>query len=217
VNLIRIAIQALAAVMGGTQSLHTNSMDEALALPSEKAARLALRTQQVIAHESGAASTTDPLGGSYFIEQLTDETEAAAYAYFRKVEDLGGVIPAIEDGFFQREIAEASFRFQSEVEAGGRVIVGVNRYEDPDEREVEILKIDAALEQKQIDRVQALRARRDSAAVESALARLKRDAAETDTNLMPAIIDASRAYATMGEMCDALRETWGVWRETPVF
>ena len=130
---------------------------------------------------------------------------------------LGGVLAGIEENFFQREIADASFRFQSEVEAGDRVIVGVNRFEDPNEREIEILKIDAALEQKQIDRVQALRARRDSATVESALARLKQDAAGADTNLMPAIVDASRAYVTMGEMCDALRETWGVWRETPVF
>jgi methylmalonyl-CoA mutase N-terminal domain/subunit len=217
VNIVRTALEALAAVLGGCQSLHTNSFDEALALPTEHAVKLALRTQQVIAHETGVASTIDPLGGSYYLEDLTNRLEQEAYDYFARIRDLGGVVEAIKENFFQREIAEASFRFQSEVEAGGRVIVGVNRYEDPDEREVEILKIDAALEQKQIDRVQALRARRDSAAVESALARLKRDAAETDTNLMPAIIDASRAYATMGEMCDALRETWGVWRETPVF
>jgi methylmalonyl-CoA mutase N-terminal domain/subunit len=217
VNIVRTALEALAAVLGGCQSLHTNSFDEALALPTEHAVKLALRTQQVIAHETGVASTIDPLGGSYYLEDLTNRLEQEAYDYFARIRDLGGVVEAIKENFFQREIAEASFRFQSEVEAGDRVIVGVNRYEDPDEREVEILKIDAALEQKQIDRVQALRARRDSAAVESALARLKRDAAEADTNLMPAIIDASRAYVTMGEMCDALRESWGVWRETPVF
>ena len=217
VNIVRTALEALAAVLGGCQSLHTNSFDEALALPTEHAVKLALRTQQVIAHETGVASTIDPLGGSYYLEDLTNRLEQEAYDYFARIRDLGGVVEAIKENFFQREIADASFRFQSEVEAGDRVIVGVNRFEDPNEREIEILKIDAALEQKQIDRVQALRARRDSATVESALARLKQDAAGADTNLMPAIVDASRAYVTMGEMCDALRETWGVWRETPVF
>jgi methylmalonyl-CoA mutase N-terminal domain/subunit len=217
VNIVRTALEALAAVLGGCQSLHTNSFDEALALPTEHAVKLALRTQQVIAHETGVASTIDPLGGSYYLEDLTNRLEQEAYDYFARIRDLGGVVEAIKENFFQREIAEASFRYQSEVEAGDRVIVGVNRFEDPDERQVEILKIDAALEQKQIDRVQALRARRDSAASESALARLKQDASEADTNLMPAIIDASRAYVTMGEMCDSLRDVWGVWRETPVF
>jgi methylmalonyl-CoA mutase, N-terminal domain len=204
-------------VLGGCQSLHTNSFDEALALPTEHAVKLALRTQQVIAHETGVASTIDPLGGSYYIEDLTNRLEQEAYEYFGRIRELGGVVAAIKENFFQREIAEASFRFQSEVEAGRRVIVGVNRYEDPNEREVEILKIDAALERKQVERVQGLRSRRDSAAVESALGRLKADAATEDTNLMPAIIEASRAYVTMGEMCDGLREVWGVWRETPVF
>ena len=217
VNIVRTALEALAAVLGGCQSLHTNSFDEALALPTEHAVKLALRTQQVIAHETGVASTIDPLGGSYYLEDLTNRLEQEAYDYFGRIRDLGGVVEAIKENFFQREIAEASFRFQSEVESGDRVIVGVNRFEDTDERELEILKIDAALERKQIERVQALRARRDSAAVSSALARLKQGADEADTNLMPAIIDASRAYVTMGEMCDALRETWGVWRETPVF
>jgi methylmalonyl-CoA mutase N-terminal domain/subunit len=217
VNIVRTALEALAAVLGGCQSLHTNSFDEALALPTEHAVKLALRTQQVIAHETGVASTIDPLGGSYYLEDLTNRLEQEAYDYFARIRDLGGVVEAIKENFFQREIAEASFRFQSEVESGERVIVGVNRYEDPDEREIEILKIDAALERKQIERVQTLRARRDSAAVEAALARLKQEAATAATNLMPAIIDASRAYVTMGEMCDALRETWGVWRETPVF
>src|SRR5215211_4073578 len=217
VNIVRTALEALAAVLGGCQSLHTNSFDEALALPTEHAVKLALRTQQVIAHETGVASTIDPLGGSYYLEDLTNRLEQEAYDYFGRIRDLGGVVESIKENFFQREIAEASFRFQSEVESGDRVIVGVNRFADADERELEILKIDAALEQKQIDRVQALRARRDSAAAEAALARLKRESAEADTNLMPAIIDASRAYLTMGEMCDALRETWGVWRETPVF
>jgi methylmalonyl-CoA mutase N-terminal domain/subunit len=217
VNIVRTALEALAAVLGGTQSLHTNSFDEALALPTEHAVKLALRTQQVIAHETGVASTIDPLGGSYFLEDLTSKLEAEAYDYFDRIRKLGGVIPAIKENFFQREIAEASFRFQSEVERGERVIVGVNRYQDPDEKPIEILHIDAALERKQIERVQGLRGRRDSAAVETALARLKEDAAVDGRNLMPAIVEASRAYGTMGEMCDALRDVWGVWRETPVF
>jgi methylmalonyl-CoA mutase, N-terminal domain len=217
VNIVRTALEALAAVLGGCQSLHTNSFDEALALPTEHAVKLALRTQQVIAHETGVVNTIDPLGGSYYLEDLTNRLEQEAYDYFGRIRELGGVVEAIKENFFQREIAEASFRFQNEVESGRRVIVGVNRFEDADEREVEILKIDAALERKQIERVQALRARRDAAAAESALARLKADAKTDDRNLMPAIIDASRAYVTMGEMCDALRETWGVWRETPVF
>jgi methylmalonyl-CoA mutase, N-terminal domain len=216
VNLIRTAIEALAAVLGGTQSLHTNSFDEALALPTENAVRLALRTQQVIAHEIGAVNTIDPLGGSYYLEQLTSELERQAYEYFDRIEKLGGVIPAIEDNFMQREIAEASYRYQSEVEAGQRIIVGVNRYALDEEAPVEILRIDPALETKQIERVRAVRAGRDSAAVEQALGRLKADA-EGDTNLMPAIVDAARLYVTMGEMCDVLREAWGVWRETPVF
>src|SRR6184192_1147702 len=173
VNLIRTAIEALAAVLGGTQSLHTNSFDEALALPTEHAVRLALRTQQVIAHETGVVNTIDPLGGSYYLEQLTNELERQAYDYFDRIEKLGGVVEAIKENFFQREIAEASFRYQSEVEARERVVVGVNRYELEDERQVEILKIDPALEGQQIERVQALRTRRDSGAAESALAQLK--------------------------------------------
>jgi methylmalonyl-CoA mutase N-terminal domain/subunit len=217
VNIVRTALEALAAVLGGTQSLHTNSFDEALALPTEHAVKLALRTQQVIAHEAGVTNTIDPLGGSYYVEELTNRLEAEANDYFGRIRELGGVVAAIKENFFQREIAEASFRYQNEVESGRRVIVGVNRYEDPDEKEIEILKIDQALESKQVERVRALRAGRDSAAVEASLARLKRDAASEDTNLMPAIIDASKAYVTMGEMCDVLRDVWGVWRETPVF
>jgi len=217
VNIVRTAIEALAAVLGGTQSLHTNSFDEALALPTEEAARLALRTQQVIAHETGVVSSADPLGGSYHVEQLTNELERQAYDYFERIEELGGVIPAIEQNFQQREIAEASFRYQSEVERGERVVVGVNRYEQQDEQPIEILRIDPALEQKQIERVQAVRASRDSAVAEGALARLKDDAAHDDRNLMEPIMAASRAYVTMGEMCEALRDVWGTWRETPVF
>jgi methylmalonyl-CoA mutase, N-terminal domain len=217
VNLIRTAIEALAAVLGGTQSLHTNSFDEALALPTEHAVRLALRTQQVIAHETGVVNTIDPLGGSYYLEQLTSELERQAYDYFDRIEELGGVIPAIEQNFMQREIADASFRYQSEVERGERVVVGVNRYEVEEEQPVEILRIDPALERKQIERVQAVRERRDAAAAEAALAKLKEDAAHDDRNLMEPMMAASRAYVTMGEMCEALREVWGTWRETPVF
>jgi methylmalonyl-CoA mutase N-terminal domain/subunit len=217
VNLIRTAIEALAAVLGGTQSLHTNSFDEALALPTEHAVRLALRTQQVIAHETGVVNTIDPLGGSYYLEQLTNELERQAYDYFERIEELGGVIPAIEQNFMQREIAEASFRYQSEVERGERVVVGVNRYEVEEEQPIEILRIDPALERKQIERVQAVRERRDAPAAEAAVARLKEDAAHADRNLMEPIMAASRAYVTMGEMCEALREVWGTWRETPVF
>jgi methylmalonyl-CoA mutase N-terminal domain/subunit len=217
VNVVRTALEALAAVLGGTQSLHTNSFDEALALPTENAVRIALRTQQVIAHESGVANVIDPLGGSYFLEALTDELERQAYDYFRRIEELGGVIPAIEDNFFQREIADASFRYQSEVERGERVIVGVNRYELEDEPEPEILRVDPALEQRQIERVQAVRARRDAARVERRLAELEAAAARDDVNLMPVIVDAARDYVTLGEICDALRRVWGTWRETPVF
>ena len=217
VNLIRTAIEALAAVLGGTQSLHTNSFDEALALPTEHAVRLALRTQQVIAHETGVVNTIDPLGGSYYLEQLTNELERQAYEYFDRIDELGGVIPAIEQNFMQREIADAAFRYQAEVEAGRRVVVGVNRYQQDDEQPVEILRIDPALEARQIESLQAVRARRDNHAVEAALARLKDDAAHEGRNLMHPIMEASRAYATIGEMCDALRDTWGTWRETPVF
>jgi methylmalonyl-CoA mutase N-terminal domain/subunit len=217
VNIVRTALEAMAAVLGGTQSLHTNSFDEALALPTEDAVRIALRTQQVIAHETGAVNTIDPLGGSYYVEDLTNRLEAEAYDYFDRIEKLGGVIPAIKENFFQREIADASFRYQHEVEQKQRIIVGVNRYELEDEPEVEILRIDPALERKQIQRVQALRGRRDSVAVETALARLKQAAARDDDNLMPPLVEASRAYVTLGEMCEALRDVWGTWTETPVF
>jgi methylmalonyl-CoA mutase N-terminal domain/subunit len=217
VNIVRTAIEALAAVLGGTQSLHTNSFDEALALPTEDAVRLALRTQQVIAHETGVTAVADPLGGSYYVEHLTNELERQAYEYFERIEDLGGVVEAIKRNFFQQEIADASFRFQSEVESGRRVVVGVNRYESENDTAPPTLKIDPGLETRQIERVRALRARRDSAAVESSLAELKRVAARGDVNLMPPIVDAARLDVTMGEMCDAFREIWGTWRESPTF
>jgi methylmalonyl-CoA mutase N-terminal domain/subunit len=217
VNIVRTAIEALAAVLGGTQSLHTNSFDEALALPTEDAVRIALRTQQVIAHETGVVNTIDPLGGSYYVEQMTNELERQAYEYFDRIEKLGGVIPAIKENFFQREIADAAFRYQAEVEKGERIVVGVNRYQLADEASPNILKIDAALETKQVERVKALKGSRDSAVVERQLLGLKEAAAVEGRNLMPIILDAAREYVTMGEMCDALREVWGIWRETPVF
>jgi methylmalonyl-CoA mutase, N-terminal domain len=216
VNIVRTALEALSAVLGGTQSLHTNSFDEALALPTENAVRLALRTQQVIAHETGVVNTIDPLGGSYFVEDLTNRLESEAYDYFERIRRLGGVIPAIKENFFQREIADASFRYQSELEAKQRVIVGVNRYQTAGEAEFEILRIDPALEEKQIARVRSVRERRDQQAADAKLAALKEGAAG-EANLMPLIIDGAKANVTMGEMCDALREVWGVWRETPVF
>jgi methylmalonyl-CoA mutase N-terminal domain/subunit len=217
VNVVRTAIEALAAVLGGTQSLHTNSYDEALALPTEDAVRLALRTQQVIAHETGAVNSIDPLGGSYHVEALTNELEAQAYEYFDRIERLGGMVAAIRENFPQREIAEASYRYQQEVEQRQRIVVGVNGYTVEDEEELPILKIEPSLEGKQIERVRALRDRRDSAAVQSALAALSAAAAQERANLMPPIIDCARAYVTLGEICDALREAWGTWRETPVF
>ena len=217
VNIVRTAIEALAAVLGGTQSLHTNSFDEALALPTEDAVRIALRTQQVIAHETGVVNTIDPLGGSYHVEDLTNKLEAQAYEYFDRIDKLGGMVEAIKQNFPQQEIADAAFRYQAEVERGERIVVGVNRYVREDEPPLEILKIDAALEGQQIERVRALKGRRDSALVESRLRELKEASARSDRNLMPVILDAARDYVTMGEMCDAWREVWGTWRETPVF
>ncbi len=215
-NIVRTAIEALAAVLGGTQSLHTNSFDEALALPTEDAVRIALRTQQVIAHEIGVVNAIDPLGGSYHLEQLTDELEAQAYAYFEQIEERGGMVAAIRQNFPQAEIAEASFRYQSEVEAKQRLIVGVNVHTVGEEPPIPLHKIDPALEPQQVERVRALRARRDADAAARCLAELREAAAGT-TNLMPVILGAAQADVTMGEMCDVLREVWGVWRETPVY
>ena len=217
VNIVRTAIEALAAVLGGTQSLHTNSFDEALALPTEDAVRIALRTQQVIAHETGVVNTADPLGGSYFVEHLTNQLERQAYDYFARIDEIGGVVEAIKSNFFQAEIAEASFNYQCEVERGERLIVGVNAFSIDNEAPPELLRIHPEIEARQIASLRAMRARRNSADVEARLARLKEDAATDDRNLMSAILDAARADVTMGEMCDALREVWGVWREAPVF
>ncbi len=215
VNVVRVALQALAAVLGGTQSLHTNSMDEALALPSEKAVTIALRTQQVIAEESGVVSTLDPLGGSFFIEALTDKMEAEANAYFRKIEALGGVVPSLEVGFMQREIAEAAFRFQQEVDRGERTIVGVNDYVSDESVAIPILKMDPQGYARQVARLERVRSGRDGDAVEKSLARL-RDAARGADNLMYPILDAVNAYATLGEITDVFREVFGEYQE-PVF
>jgi methylmalonyl-CoA mutase, N-terminal domain len=215
-NIVRTATEALSAVLGGTQSLHTNSFDEAFALPTEEAVRLALRTQQIIAHETGVANTIDPLGGSYFVEALTDRLEAEAYDYFERIDRLGGMVEAIKQNFPQREIADASFRLQEEIERRERVVVGVNRYQERDEAETEILRIPVELERKQMGRVQAVRARRDAAQVERALADL-REAAAADRNLMEPILDAARAHATEGEIIGSLQQVFGTYTETPVF
>jgi methylmalonyl-CoA mutase N-terminal domain/subunit len=215
VNIVRVALQALSAVLGGTQSLHTNSMDEALALPSEKAVTIALRTQQVIAEESGVASTLDPLGGSFFIEALTDKMEEEANAYFRKIEALGGVVPSLEVGFMQREIAEAAFRFQQEVDHRDRTIVGVNDYVTDEALAIPILQMDPQGYARQIARLEQVRSGRDNGAVDKTLARL-RDAARGKDNLMYPILDAVNAYATLGEITDVFREVFGEYQE-PVF
>jgi methylmalonyl-CoA mutase N-terminal domain/subunit len=215
-NVVRTSLEALAAVLGGTQSLHTNSFDEALALPTEEAVRVALRTQQVIAFESGAPNTPDPLGGSWFVEKLTDEMERAAYEYFARIDELGGMVEAIRRNFPQREIADAAFTYQRELDERKRIVVGVNDFVKEDEEPTPILRIDPALERKQVDRLAATRARRDGAAVEAALAELKRVAAG-EANLMPPIIEAARVRATEGEMIAALQEVFGTYTESPVF
>jgi methylmalonyl-CoA mutase N-terminal domain/subunit len=215
-NIVRTATEALAAVLGGTQSLHTNSYDEALALPTEEAVTVALRTQQILATETGVANTADPLGGSWFVEQLTDEMEAAAYDYFARIDELGGMVEAIRRNFPQREIAEASFAFQQELNERRRIVVGVNDFAEEETGETEILRIDPALERKQVERLAATKARRDAAAVERALGELKA-AASGEANLMPPIIAAARAEATEGEMIAAMQEVFGTYTETPVF
>jgi methylmalonyl-CoA mutase, N-terminal domain len=215
-NVVRTATEALSAVLGGTQSLHTNSFDEALALPTEEAVRVALRTQQIIAHETGATNTIDPLGGSYFVEALTDRMEEAAYGYFGKIDELGGMVEAIKQNFPQREIAEASFRLQEEIEREERIIVGVNRYQHEGDEELEILRIPPELEHKQIDRVQAVRSRRDGEEVEQALGAL-REAAAGDRNLIEPLLDCARTHCTEGEIVASLQRVFGTYTETPVF
>jgi methylmalonyl-CoA mutase N-terminal domain/subunit len=215
-NIVRTAIEALAGVLGGTQSLHTNSFDEALALPTEEAVRIALRTQQIIAHETGVTNTIDPLGGAYFVEALTDRLEELAYEYFRKIDELGGMVEAVKQGFPQREIADAAFDLQREIDAGQRIVVGVNAYTEGGDNGTPILRIDPALEQEQIERVRAAKANRDGAALEAVLAALK-DAAAGQRNLMPLLLDAARARATEGELVETLQQVWGDYRELPAF
>jgi methylmalonyl-CoA mutase N-terminal domain/subunit len=214
-NVVRTALQALSAVLGGTNSLHTNSLDEALALPTEEAATLALRTQQIIAHESGVANLVDPLGGSYFVEKLTRDMEDGALAYFDAIDKMGGMVEAIERGFPQKEIAESSYRFQQAFERKEKIMVGVNAFVQENEPPIEILYIDDSASETQLAKLDHLRRTRDNDAVRRTLDRL-RDTARTTENLMPRILDAVRAYATVGEMCDALREVWGEYEEVPV-
>ncbi len=216
-NIVRTAIEALAGVLGGTQSLHTNSFDEALALPTEEAVRVALRTQQIIAEETGVANTIDPLGGSYFVETLTDRMEEQAYEYFRKIDELGGMVEAVKRGYPQREIADAAFRYQREVETGVRKVVGVNAYTEGDDEATSILKIDPAFESLQVERVRSVRAGRDGEAVRAALEELERAAREPGTNLMPLLVDAARAQVTEGEMVQTLQTVFGTYAETPAF
>ena len=216
INIARVTMQALAAVLGGTQSLHTNSMDEALALPSEKAVRIALRTQQIIAEESGVVDTIDPLGGSYYMEWLTDKMEEETYRYFDKVDRLGGVIPAIEKGFFQREIAESAYRYQKEIDNDKRTIVGVNKYKTDEEITIPLLKMDEKGEHRQINRLNKLRNKRNSSKFESNLKKLKK-AAEGEENLMPFILDCVHGYATLGETCGVLREVFGEYEEPAIY
>jgi len=216
-NVVRTTIEALAGVLGGTQSLHTNSFDEALALPSEDAVKLAVRTQQIIAEETGVTNTIDPLGGSYFVEALTDRIEEMAYDYFRRIDELGGMVEAVKQGFPQREIADAAFALQMEIDANQRVVVGVNEYIERDEAPIELLHIDPALEPKQVQRLHGVRARRDGDAVERMLSRLKQDAAHTDRNLMPTLLECARAHVSEGEIVAALQEVFGSFQDTPIY
>jgi len=212
-NIVRTTIQALAAVLGGTQSLHTNSFDEALCLPTEESVRVALRTQQIIAYESGVANTVDPLAGSYYVEALTNEMEEKAMEYIQKIDDMGGVIPAIEKGFFQKEIAESAYRYQKEIEEKKRILVGVNEYAiEGEECPIKLLRVDPSVEKKQVERLQKLKRERDNRKVKEVLEKLHY-AAEKDENLMPTIIEAVKAYATLGEIMDVLRKVYGEYKE----
>jgi methylmalonyl-CoA mutase N-terminal domain/subunit len=214
-NVVRTALQALAAVLGGTNSLHTNSLDEALALPTKEAATIALRTQQIIAYESGVTNVVDPLGGSYFIEKLTREMEDGTLKYWETIDRMGGMVEAIERGYPQKEIAEASYQFQQSVERREKVIVGVNDFVQTDERPLEILYIDDSTATLQLERLEALKRTRDNDRVRRTLDALQEGARGT-ANTMPLLLDCVRAYATVGEMCDALREVWGEYEEVPI-
>jgi methylmalonyl-CoA mutase N-terminal domain/subunit len=215
-NIVRVTVQALAGVLGGTQSLHTDSYDEALALPSDHAVTVALRTQQILAEESGVSNTIDPLAGSYFVEALTDKVEAQAQEYIDRIDEMGGIVPAIEAGFPQREIADASYRYQRQIDTGVKSIVGVNRYLLEDDKRPEILKIDAEVEREQVSRLLSCRESRDEQRVEQALEQLRR-AASCSENMIPHILDAVRAYASVGEVCWSLVPIFGTYREVSVF
>jgi methylmalonyl-CoA mutase N-terminal domain/subunit len=216
-NIVRTTVEALAAVLGGTQSLHTNSYDEALALPTEEAVTVALRTQQMLAHETGVTNTVDPLGGSYFVEAMTDQMELSAYEYFKKIDELGGMVTAVKLNYPQREIADAAFALQQEIDAGERIVVGVNSNVATDEEPIPTLRVDPALERKQVDRLNAARARRDGAAVERALGALREDAAHEDRNLMEPLLACARVHASEGEIVESLQQVFGDYAETPVF
>jgi methylmalonyl-CoA mutase N-terminal domain/subunit len=216
-NIVRTTVQALAAVLGGTQSLHTNSFDEALALPTEKAVRIALRTQQILAYESGVPNTIDPLGGSYFVEALTNEMEESARRYFREIDRIGGVVAGIEKGWFQMQIAESSYRYVKEIERKDRIIVGVNEYTSGDEAPAEILKVGAESERRQLDRLAQVKRQRSQKAVDDTLHKLQVACERTDENLMPYLMDAARAYATLGEIREAMVKVYGEYREPALF
>jgi methylmalonyl-CoA mutase, N-terminal domain len=216
-NIVRTTVEALAAVLGGTQSLHTNSYDEALALPTEEAVTVALRTQQMLAHETGVTNTVDPLGGSYFVESLTDQMEQHAYRYFKKIDELGGMVDAVKLNYPQREIADAAFELQQQIDAHERIVVGVNSHVAEDEQPIPTLRVDPALERKQIERLNTARARRDGAAVERALAALREDAAHEHRNLMDPLLECARAHASEGEIVQSLQQVFGDYAETPVF
>jgi methylmalonyl-CoA mutase N-terminal domain/subunit len=214
-NVVRTALQALSGVLGGTQSLHTNSLDEALSLPTAEAATLALRTQQIIAHETGVVNVVDPLGGSYFVEKLTRDMEEEALAYFDAIDRMGGMVEAIERGYPQREIAESAYRFQRTVESGEQAIVGVNAFVADGGERIGTLYIDESAGERQLESLAMIKATRHNGRVRQTLEALQ-DGARTDANTMPLLLDAVRAYATVGEMCDALREVWGEYEEVPV-
>ena len=207
-NIVRVAFQALSAVLGGTQSLHTNSMDEALALPSQEAVQIALRTQQVIAYETGVTETVDPLAGSYYVEHLTNTIESQAADYIRRIDELGGAAAAIEQGFVQREIQESAYQFQKAVEQGERIVVGLNKFQVQEPKPTGLLRVDPAVREQQMKKLRRLKEKRDNGAVQASLAGLKK-AAQGEDNLLPLILQAVRAYATLGEICDTLREVFG--------
>jgi len=216
-NIIRVTLQALAAVLGGCQSLHTNSFDEALCLPTEKAVRIAVRTQQIIAEETDVTYTVDPLGGSYYIEWLTDQMEEQIWKYIEKIDEMGGMVKAIESGYVQREIQKSAYEKQKAIDRGEIVVVGVNKYQIEEEIPIEILRVDESVVRKQIERLKKFRENRDKSKVEEALDKLKKAAEKEEENLMPYILDAVRARATLGEITDALREVWGEYRAPEIF